>query len=267
MSSARILAFVALNSPAEPDGQELAARVKSRFADALNIPVSAQPDQTGGALLIDMGGVLVTVMSIDRPMPPDAYHRGLELNHRWEDAPAAMQAHKAHFIVATLSEVDGYNEALNGTICVSLVAAALAESSDSVGVMWSTGQALTEAGLFVSEIEGLKTPEIPALVWVSLDVYRGEPTSNGEPTFTMYTTGLRPFVGRELEFAPTVASPNELATRMIGTSQYLIQNGLVLADGDTLGVSEQERIRARYMDPGARPGIPAIRLILEHLDR
>lgn len=265
MSGDRIMAFIALSAPAEPDGDALAAHVKSRFADALNISVSVQPGQTG-ALLLEMGGVMITVMSVDKPLPPDAFARGLETNRRWREAETAMQSHQAHLIVATLSEVDGRDAALNGSACVSFVTAALVETTPALGVMWTSGQALTQAATFVSEAEGLVQHKLPILAWISLDVYRGPDAAGGAATFTMYSNGLRPFVGRELEFPPTAAEPSALAMRMIGTCQYLIERGLVLADGDTLGVSERERIRAQYMDPGARAGVPAIRLTLEQLD-
>ena len=265
MAAERIMAFIALRAPAEPDGDALAASVKARFADRLNIPVSAMPGQSG-ALLLDMGGTMVTVMTIDRPPPLDAYQRALQTNRRWPEAGTAMQAHQAHLIVATLSEVDGHAEALHGSVCVSLVAAALAEATPAEAVVWTSGDALTRAETFVSEIEGLVGGQTPVLPWISLDVYKGPDAPGGAATFTMYTNGLRVFVGRELEMAPTAAEPGDLAMRMIGTCQYLIVNGLVLADGDTLGVSEAERIRATYMDPGARVGIPAIRLTVERLD-
>ena len=45
-----------------------------------------------------------------------------------------------------------------------------------------------------------------------------------------------------------------------------LSRGPVLKDGDTLGVSERERIRVKYAAQGYKPGVPVMQLLVEQLD-
>ena len=91
------------------------------------------------------------------------------------------------------------------------------------------------------------------------------PTEKGEPTLAAVTKGLQAFVGREIEFQPSTLPPVTIADRVIGTSLYLLSRGPVLQDGNTLGVSAQERIRVVFAKQGRRAGVPVAKLTLEHL--
>ena len=106
----------------------------------------------------------------------------------------------------------------------------------------------------------------PADVWVQLLWLDGPPTPEGERTLAVVTTGLAPFVGREVEFMPAPLPPAVIAERTLGTITYLLGQGPVLKDGDSLGVSEAERIRAKYAAQGYKPGVPVIQLRIEALD-
>ena len=82
----------------------------------------------------------------------------------------------------------------------------------------------------------------------------------------MVTTGLSAFVDREIEFQPSAKPPDLLASRLIGTIRYLLAKGPVLNDGDTLGISENERIRVRLVASEIRPEQPVYALSLEQVD-
>jgi hypothetical protein len=77
------------------------------------------------------------------------------------------------------------------------------------------------------------------------------------------TQGLAPFVDRELEFTAPAPQLRALLDRAFGLSTYLIQNGPVLKDGSSFGVSETERISVRFVESKAFPGLPVIAGSLE----
>jgi hypothetical protein len=76
----------------------------------------------------------------------------------------------------------------------------------------------------------------------------------------LVTQGLEPFVGREIQHPPNGDGPAELYNRVLGLATYLIQNGPVIAEGDTIGASQAERIRVRLEE---RHGTPLYRLEFE----
>jgi hypothetical protein len=58
-------------------------------------------------------------------------------------------------------------------------------------------------------------------------------------------------------------SPELMITRLTGLCEYLIVKGLVIKDGETVGTSEDERIRVRYTTSRMQPGTPILDLKLE----
>lgn len=98
------------------------------------------------------------------------------------------------------------------------------------------------------------------LLWLSLTWLDVPVPANTPRQLVALTTGLAPFIGREIEFMPSTLPPATIAQRVISTAQYLITNGLVLKDGDTLGVTETEKIRVRFAERGQRPAVPVVQL-------
>jgi hypothetical protein len=81
------------------------------------------------------------------------------------------------------------------------------------------------------------------------------------------TVTVMPFVSREIEFMPSTLAPPVIADRILGASQLLIIKGPILREGETLGISNNERIRAHLADRGQRPNVPVYQLNVEQLDQ
>lgn len=258
-SDTRLMAFVALPQPLTTTAQALADRVQARFGSKTTMSVKA-PGPAGGGILLDIDGVLITVLLIDQPLPPDAYAQALALDRVWPEAKTALAQHRAHAIVATLSPVTTHAQALTGAAYVTFVTAALMDLGPATAVIWTNGDALSQVSTFQRSADALVNRELPVLAWMSLAILQGPPSRLRKPTVATYTTGLAPFIGREIEFEPTTWPATEVAQRVLGTAQYLMGRGLVIKDGDTLGVDASEKIRARYLDQGQRPGVPVLRL-------
>ena len=107
---------------------------------------------------------------------------------------------------------------------------------------------------------------MPDTLWTRISFLRGAPVPGGTPTVAAFTTGLAAFIGREIEFQPAPLQPVEVAQRLVGLCQYLIVNGPVIRDGETVGLSEREKIRVRHAPAGQRPGVPVLLMSLEVAD-
>lgn len=249
------------------------ARVAAQIGAALaGTPIVAEPtDLTlntalgdGFALRFD-GGPLVSVIIANRPLPQVAYVRAVQLNRTWPHAAAAIGRHRAHIIVGLTAEPTDHLEALNGAAYVTMATAAIAALTPALAVVWSTGDAVSEAAQFQHAAGMLAQKQISPEAWVGFEWLDGPRTPQGERTLAVVTTGLRAFIGREIEWLPSPLPPLTIAQRMIGLLQYLIVSGPVIADGDTLGISEAERIRARHSARGHGGG-PVIQLSVERLE-
>ena len=69
-------------------------------------------------------------------------------------------------------------------------------------------------------------------------------------------------VCREIEFEPVTLPPETVYDRVYGVVSYLLTQGMLMKDSDTVGISAREKIRVRY---GVIEGqnIPVLHLRLE----
>ena len=72
------------------------------------------------------------------------------------------------------------------------------------------------------------------------------------------TLGLSQFVGREIEFEGKGLDVTTVLDRVMGLAVYLIERGALIADGDTVGVSETERMEVKYAASRRLAGIPVL---------
>ena len=264
------IAMLALSEPSEPNANTIVEAFARLVPNASSRLQHVDPPAGSGtpesAHLFQVGDTLLSVIPVDQPLPPGTLDDAIEADRVWPEAKEKLAAHKAHIIVGAVTEATDHASAINTASLVTAVAAAITSITPTIGIYWSNGNTITERSTFLTAAQGLFAGQPPATVWVQMLWLDGPPTPKGERTLAVVTTGLRPFVGREIEFLPVALPPRTIAERVIGAIVYLLSNGPVLKDGDTLGVSEQERIRVVFANSGQRPGVPVMNLSLERLE-
>jgi Domain of unknown function (DUF4261) len=262
--SARFIAYMPLSGPASVSAGQLADAIAARFP---LIPMSVRPVGPAGGMgqsfLIAIDDVTLTVMLIDQPLPRDAYETALELDRVWPQAAEAMRGQKAHLIAATLDDAKSHGEAINAAAALTLAAAALVNLTGAKAVIWSNAETIIEPDRFMAAAAGLQDKRIPVDIWTGLRWLDGPPAAGGARTLAVLSSGLFPFIGREIEFEPAPMTPYEIGQRVIGLCDYLIRSGPVIGDGETVGLTEDEHIRVRHAEHGQRPGIPVLRLMID----
>ena len=266
----RFIAMLMLSESATPDPEAILAEFQRRVPNfPSEVEVVDAPDggsKPGSALLFKVDDLLLSVVPVDKPLPAGTLDDAIAADRMWPDARDKLSAHKAHVIVGAITEATDYASAINIAGLVTAFAATITAMTPTIGVYWSNGKTITEKSRFLEVADGFFAGQPPATVWVQLLWLDGPPTSEGEPTFAVVTTGLQPFVGYEIEFLPAPLRPRTIAERMFGTVIYLLSKGPVLKDGDSLGVSAEECIRIAFANRGQRPGVPVIKLTIERLN-
>lgn len=122
------------------------------------------------------------------------------------------------------------------------VTALAAKAPGVAAVYWGEGTLVHYPPLFISFAESLTTPDGPPIhLWVDVRVVRNE-----EGAFEAFTTGLEPLGHRELEIIGLKMKPGELRDWTVNIISYLLENGPILKDGQTIGVSADQQIPIRY---------------------
>jgi hypothetical protein len=259
----RFMAMLLLTRPQAVAAAALVAQIRQlypRYQAPLE-PVSSGVEP-GEPILLKAGGVTITVMFIDQPVPAGTLDAAIETDKLWLDAAVHAGGHKAHAIVTHLETTATHAEALLAAATVNVVTGALSVLLPSIGVYWASGDTVTEIGQFRESTRQLVTGTLPVETWAQFRWLDGPPTEQGERTLAVITTGLLPFLGREIEFYPVPWPPIRLATYLISFIQYLLQNGLIIGDRETFGFDEQTRIGVRHLDEGQRPGLPILALMV-----
>lgn len=210
-----------------------------------NWPGFAQPSKVtleDGQLSViwDEDGDFVSSTLIDAPVPMQDIEYFVERSGFWAEAPSLLQGHGAHILMAAKS---GENP-VEAMRLLTRVAAAVAATSAPIAVLWGCARHALPGALFADFTpEMLEEETLLCHLWVNFQVGR---TSDGQCNGC--TTGLDALDLMDLEAKDAPEDPAALRTRLHNIAIYLIKNGLVIQDGDSLGNDETERIRAVYAD-------------------
>ena len=211
------------------------------------------------AFILRVDDLPVAIMFNDQPLPKDAWLPAAKQTLVMKDAEAIMRKTKAHVVIALLEDTRTHSAALAGATAVTLAAGVLAKMLSAAAAVFTESNTIVPgADLTSSATRLVRDSEIPEVLWSSIQFMRGPELPDGRPQVAALTTGMFPFIGREIEFAPSPLAPGAIAERLIGLCQYLISKGPVIKDGETVGLSETEKIDVRWVDQSQRPGLPVM---------
>ncbi len=175
------------------------------------------------------------------PMPMDEAVDGASASPYWPDGGEEAATHQSHLIVSCVGGTgDSVGMALELT---QAVRAALALAGDrALGVLWGHGPAATNAKLFLKLTGDASREALPLMVWIRFQMV----LTQDSPNRGLYTLGLSEFGLMEIEIPPCETPYEEVYDMAFGISQYLVSAGPVIADGDTIGGTPEQRIRVTY---------------------
>lgn len=189
-------------------------------------------------LSFQIEGCMGFVSHVVVPMPWGDLEEACATSVLWPNAEASLRTHSMHMIVA----VTGDASAIERSRLLTQIVASLIQCVPPLsGVYWGAAGLVISPAMFRDfAVEIL--PEGPPLhMWVNFRIGR-----NNKETTSGFTRGLAALDLMDIETNSSFDSPSELRERLESIAGYLLENGLVIDDGDTVGESETEKIRAVY---------------------
>lgn len=153
----------------------------------------------------------------------------------WPEARQALEGHKAHAVVALKGTEDAR---VARTLMLTRLAAAVTASAKAAGIYW--GPVVHSPTDFVKAAKQMDDETLPVHLWVNFQVYRDD-TGKG-----LVTTGLEAFGLSEIEVRGRNSDATKLFETAFNVAHYLLTNGPVVSEGDTIGGSEEERIKVAF---------------------
>lgn len=232
-----ITAFIALAEPRLPPVEQVVAYMnthwpgagpyKSDQSDALRLSIKGPED-----------GDFYVAQVIDLPIPREELQYACTTSMGWPEGCGKLATMKAHLLVAAFNFSDNVERA---TFELSAFTQAVAASSGAIGIylgeaetVWSPEQFST--GTLQSSVE-----DPPYLIWLGLKAQK-----EADGATTVVTRGMTAFGFKNIEIQKTKSDGNDSLIKVTDIAQYLFVNGDDLKDGDTIGATEDERIRITF---------------------
>ena len=176
------------------------------------------------------------VAEMPKPIPAADLAGPSATSFLWPNAPTEVEKHTHHLIITATGELT----VLKRANLLTALTAALANSHAAIsGIYWGDATLLIPAKLFAELAEAAMPDAAPVHLWVDVRV-----GNNERNTTSGFTTGLQALGLMELETVNATDSPGELRERLYSIASYLLDNGLVIQNGHTVGENESERITA-----------------------
>jgi hypothetical protein len=242
-------AFILLDEPTELYPTRISEALIGRHRGQ---PIVTPPTDGGGtnATLMNFAGVPVVIMQFDAPLPDGWQLVATRSKLHWPQAEAVFGRHRGHIRVSLMG--DGGNRVQAARVITALIGALIVTHPQCSGVLWDLTVA-NSSEVVAERSRSAFAPDLgaPSAVWVSLHPFRDP----GSPRVGVVTMGLRNFIDREIELeGPQLESVLGTAQGFVG---YLLQDGVTVRDGDTIGASATEHIKLHFLN-SRRFGFPVI---------
>ena len=157
----------------------------------------------------------------------------------WPDGREEAATHQAHVIVTNMGS--GNQSPIQSAISVSQLALVALKLFDGLGVYWGNASVCNSRAVFEDFCQGMSDEHLPIPVWLRFQLV---PASDGG--IRIYTLGMCQFDLMDIEVDRCTMDIDNLFEFVANIAHYLIQSGPIIADGNTVGGSAEERILVRH---------------------
>lgn len=190
------------------------------------------PREEGIAIAFDVYGMMATIGLMEMPVPEGEAEYWANSNFLTREKSLEIaKNHTAHLLVAVLGKDSTPVEA--GMLFVKVVSACL-KADNALGI-YDCGTVWTKEN-FIQSAMVMKEGELPLMDFVFIGLYQDD------KGVSSWSNGLRSFGREELEIIESSHSPSEVYDLMWSVATYIIQEGAILRDGETLGFTKKQKL-------------------------
>ncbi len=210
--------------------------VKRFIGDAYSAEVG---DEDGTALISCGEDFFGFLGPMPASIPNQEAQRAAEGNFTWPNAPYEVAQHQSHVIVA-LQNADRYPPTKAALLLTRLTLMALTVYN-GFAVYWPEAYLCHSRQFFEDLASQASDQHLPVPLWIRCYLGRNRTGSLAGFTWGMHQFGLMDFEVERCNLGPA-----ELIELLWDLAHYLLVNGPIIGDGDTVGPTEEIRILVRY---------------------
>lgn len=240
---ATMLAMVCLSKPVLPQVHAL----QKALAALGEGPVLEKHEVKDSTLSFEFDGAMGFVSLMPAPIPWEDLEGPCSTAWFWPEATQTLREHRAHLIVALMRHE---GDAIDRHLQLTRLVAAAANASNGLGIYWGGAPLVQPRESFAEVAAEAARDNLPLELWVEQRLF-----STKEDTISVFTAGMDKLEAMEIEVRETTMEATDAMELVYGIAQYLVLNGNVIKDGDTVGQSDEQRITARHTaSDWERPG-------------
>ena len=175
------------------------------------------------------------------PIPGGEAEVNADGNFLWPNGREEAAAHRAHVIV-TVAGGSAESTPVESALALSKLALVALRLFDGIGVYWGAASVCHSREFFENACDGMNEEQLPVLAWL-----RFQFVSDDDGSKKFYTLGMPQFGLMDIEVDRVDGEPGEVFGFVADIAHYLLQSGPVIADGNTVGGSAEERIVVRHL--------------------
>lgn len=183
----------------------------------------------GAALVIDGKTVGIGFMSM--PVPAHEINSTARFAYNWPDAAADLSVHQSHILIS----VSGGKSIERYILFTQIISAALC-TTNAIGVYLGEQTMLIPKEDFLDQANLMSDDYLPLNLWIYFGLQAGKEGNSG------YTYGLKAFGKPEMEILDSEKSLEDVRVFLFNMAHYVLDYDVTFTDGETCGVSEDERV-------------------------
>jgi len=198
-----------------------------------------EAEESETVMSFDFGGDgCVFLGNMPAPVPWSDLESIAEASWLWPDAAEVLKSHDTHAIVTMTGGRDPIQRL---KLMTQVITSVLKATPSALGVYSHNARFCVSSQVFQSFADEFLPSDVPLTICV--DVRVGE---NKDGTSSGFTRGLDSLGLMDIECSSANEPASELRARLEGIANYLLENGLIIRDGHTLGETAREIIRVKY---------------------
>lgn len=224
-----ILGMVLLKEPNSMKIEKVISELKDKWK--LKVKNEETDNETS---IIEINGYRIAIANMPVSIPGDEVKTTAEFNYFWKNGEKEATDHKSHII---LSIINGGKSPVTENVLFTKIATSIMNNSNSLGI-YIGGRTLTlKKDFYIENAEMMTEQDLPIYNWV----YFGMRDEEGK--HSIYTYGLADFGKLEMEIVNSEHPMDELQELMFNLSHYVIASNVKLNDGETIGMSETQKLK------------------------
>jgi hypothetical protein len=192
-----------------------------------------EPTGDNSSFVFTVDEEMIAIAHMPVPIPSGDIQGTAQYAYNWETALEDTDKHKSHLIVSLMQ---GGQDQIKRFRIFTKVICSLLRTTTSIGVYKGNQSLLIPKEHYLIEAELMSDDYLPLNIWIYFGLRTTEKGQSG------YTYGLTEFNRREMEVLNSPKSFDDIRTFLFNITHYVLDYDVIFKDGQTCGLSEEERI-------------------------